>query len=106
MAKKKFTGLSMKKLNEVVQSPSVVKRLENRAAATLHRTRAIALRAGATGFARALRVTTGTRPGTRARSGLKRTYARVGAPVNRSIQLTDSRSTLSRRQILRRGSRG
>lgn len=103
---KKFTGLSMKRLNKVVQLPSVVAALDNRAAATLHRTRAIALRAGAPGFARALRVTTGTRPGTRAKRGLKRTYARVGAPVDRKIHLSDSRSSLSRRQILRRGARG
>lgn len=103
---KKFTGLSMKKLNEVVQSDKVVNGLDNRARGALARARALALRSGNVGFARALKVTTGTRPGTRARRGLKRTYARVGARVDRRIQLQDAGARTTRRQILRRGARG
>lgn len=103
---RRFTGLSTRRLNQALQSPTVRKALAARARRVLPRTRAIATNAGATEFARALRVTEGTRPGTGARDGLQRPYARIAATVTTEIRRADARSRLSRRQILRRGASG
>lgn len=98
----KFTGLKMREVNQLLQTPKVRKELEARAARVAPRARALAYQAGANEFAKAIRVSTGTRPGTGARGGLQRTYARVGATVTPEMVKADRRAKLTRMQILRR----
>jgi len=102
----KFTGLSTAQLNEVLQSGTVRKALRDRAARTLPRTRAIAYSAGAAEFAKALKVTEGTRPGAGAKDGLRRPYARIGATITPETNRADGRTQLTRQMILRRGAHG
>lgn len=103
MPKKKYTGPSTDFLNEVVQSAAVRQALENRAARALPAAKAVALSSGADAFAQALHVETGTRPGTEAREGLKRSYARVTATVTPEMKRADAAAKLTRQKILRRG---
>lgn len=105
MAKDKFTGLSVEKLNEAMQSGEVRRALEARAARALPRTKALALSVGAVEFAKALRVSTGTRPGSGSREGLRRTYARITAEITPTMD-KGKRLKMSRREILRRGAIG
>lgn len=99
-------SLSSKKFNEVLQNKKVREALKNKADRVLPRSKAIAYSLGASGFAEALHVVEGTRPGTRSPSGLKRPYARVVATVTPQLKRTDGRTSLTRTQILRRGSLG
>lgn len=101
---KAFTGLSTGKLNKVARAAAVQRALRNKAERTLPRTRALAYSAGATEFARALRVTDGVRPGLRARGGFQRPYARVSASMTEAQRKRDAGAKMSRRMILRRGS--
>lgn len=103
MAKKKFTGLSMEQLNTVLQSAKVRNALEARAARALPAIKATAYSAGADKFAEALHVESGTRPGTGAKDGLKRPYARVIAVITPELRKADAGASLSRRKIMRRG---
>lgn len=98
----KFTGLSTKRLNEIMQSPAIRAALRKRMERALPRTRAIALQHDAPLFAEALRIEEGTRPGTKAEGGLRRPYARLIADITPEMKRKDSRR-LSRKQILRRG---
>lgn len=103
MAKKKFTGISMDKLNEVLQGAKVTAALEARANRALPAIKATAYSAGADKFAQALHVESGTRPGARAKDGLKRPYARVIAEITPEMDKADAGASLSRRKIMRRG---
>lgn len=87
----------------MLQLPSVRGALESRARRALPAVKAVALSVGARQFADALRVETGTRPGTKAEGGLKRPYARVIAEITPEMKRADGRTKLTRRQILRRG---
>ena len=102
----KFSGLSDDAVNELLQLPTVRRALAARAARLLPAAKALALSSGATEFARGLRVTEGTRPGTGAKRGLRRTYARVGAEITPAVLAQDRAAKLTRRQILRRASSG
>lgn len=102
----KFTGLSDAKVNEALQLPAVRRALAARAARVLPTARALAYKAGAVEFAKALQASEGTRPGTGAKGGLQRTYARIGAPITEELRKADRGASLSRRQILRRASNG
>ncbi|WNM27551.1 hypothetical protein RN607_00695 [Demequina capsici] len=101
-----FTGLSTKKLNEVLQAQAVRSALEARARRVLPRTRAIAYEVGASEFAGELHVEQGTRPGAKADGGLKRPYARIIAELTPEQRKKDGRTRLTRRQILRKGAFG
>jgi hypothetical protein len=103
VVKKKFTGLSMDKLNEALQGAKVRNALEARANRALPAIKATAYAAGADEFAQALHVETGTRPGTGAKDGLKRPYARVVAEITPEMDKADRGASLSRRKIMRRG---
>ena len=100
---KPFTGLTTKQLNQVLQLPAVTAALDSRAARILPRTKAIALSANALVLADSLKVKRGTRPGTAARDGLQRPYARVYVEVTPELLRRDSKAKLTRQQILRRG---
>lgn len=103
MAKKKFTGLSVEALNEALQSAKVKGALAARANRVLPAAKATAYGAGADKFADALHVEAGTRPGTGAKDGLKRPYARVIAELTPEIRSETRSAKLSRQRILRRG---
>ena len=106
MAEKAFTGLSTKRLNQVLQSDAITSALEARARLVLPRARALAFQAGASEFARELRTGIGTRPGTGAKDGLQRTYGRVYAVMTPEQRKADQGAKLTRRQILRRAAHG
>lgn len=102
----KFTGLSAQKLNELLESPAVRNQLRARANRVLPTAKAIAYSTGAAKFAEALKVSEGTRPGTGAKDGIKRSYARVGAVITPELIKADGRTQLTRRMILRRAAHG
>lgn len=102
----KFKGLSAEKLNALLDSPAVRAQLRARANRVLPTARAIAYSTGAAGFAEALKVSEGTRPGTGAKDGIKRSYARVGAVLTPELKRADGRTQLTRRMILRRAAHG
>lgn len=99
----KFTGIPTKKLNQLLASPQIRAQLQQRMDRALPRTRAIALQAGAVGFAESLRIETGVRPGKQARDGLQRPYARLVGDNTPEVRKRDRGAKLSRTQILRRG---
>lgn len=101
---KQFKGLSTAKLNELLREPGVRSELRKKANRVLPRTKAVAYQAGAGEFAKALRVSDGVRPGAKARGGLKRSYARIGATMTDEMKRKDARARMTRRMILRRGS--
>lgn len=105
MANPKLT-ISTRLLNDAMGSNKVRAALRAKANRVLPRAKAIAYSVGATEFAKALKVRDGTRPGTRSPSGFKRPYARVVAAVTPELKKKDGRTSLSRQQILRRGSSG
>lgn len=104
MSQKKIQ-LSDEMFNQVMQSPTVQNRLRDKAARILPRARAIALSDGQAEFAKALEITPGIRPGTKSPTGLKRSYARVGASITPDVK-KDGYGKLSRQQVLRRASDG
>lgn len=103
---KKFTGISLKKINQLLGSKTVTGRLAREAAIALPRAKAIAYSAGAYGTAENLKIRTGTRPGSSSRYGFKRTYARLVIDRTKEVRRRDRGSRLARRQILRRAIRG
>ena len=106
MAAPKFKGLSTKRLNEVLDSPPVRAALRARGARILPRAKAIAFSNNTPDFANALRLVEGTRPGTGAKDGLRRSYVRIQAEVTDDMDSTAGRSKLTHREILRRGAHG
>lgn len=106
MGQKQLSQISTKKLNEALQTASVKAALNDRAARLLPRAKATAYSAGAREFGDALKIERGTRPGTSAKEGMKRTFARVTVEVTPEMKKADIGRKLSYRQILRRSSYG
>lgn len=92
-------------LEQVARNPRVQAALRAKAERILPRAQREAAAAGAVEFGRALHVTEGVRPGTKAQGGLKRPYARVEADITDEMRAADIRAKLTRRQILRRSAR-
>ena len=103
---KKFTGVSTKTLNEVLDSQTVRAALRARGARVLPRAKAIAFSNNTPDFANALNLTEGTRPGTGAKDGLRRSYVRIGAVLTDGMDAGTGRAKLTHREILRRGAHG
>lgn len=97
--------LSPEFIARTMASPAVRTALAAKAARVLPAAQTSARAAGAPAFAEALKITTGIRPGTLARNGLKRPYARIGATITPEISAADVRATLTHRLILRRATR-
>lgn len=95
--------ISDKILDDALHSPAVRGAVRARANALLPRVRAVAYSANAPALARALEVVEGTRPGSKARGGLRRPYARVEAEVTPAVRAEMRTAKLSPRKILRRG---
>ncbi|PFG19872.1 hypothetical protein [Serinibacter salmoneus] len=89
-----------------LESPAVREALRRRAEQLLPRAQRLAYTAGANSFAKSLRVEQGTRPGTKAKNGLQRPFARVVGDSTDEIARADAAAKLTRRQILRRAARG
>lgn len=100
------TTISTRLINQAMGSNKVHAALKAKADRVLPRAKAIAYSVGASEFADALEVREGTRPGTNSPSGFKRPYARVVATVTPELKKKDGRTSLTRQQILRRGSSG
>lgn len=94
--------ISQETLNQAMQSPKVRAALDAKAERILPRAKSNALRDGKRRFARALRISQGTRPGTGSPSGIQRSFARVGAEVTEEMRKIDGYGKLTRQQILRR----
>lgn len=105
MASKRRLEISRQKTNEILQSQTVRQALQAKARRILPMAKAIALSDGQSKFANALTVTDGTRPGTHSPTGLKRSYARIGAEITEDMQ-TERSYKLTRQQILRRAGSG
>ncbi len=94
-----------KAVRQAAEAESVRRAMRARAARILPRAQRLAYDAGATQLGDALRVQEGTRPGSKARRGLQRPYARVVADITPEMAAADARAKLTRRQILTRASR-
>ena len=97
--------LSPDLIERAMHSPAVLRALDAKARRVQPRAQRLAAQAGAVAFGRALRVSRGTRPGTKAQGGVRRPYARIEATVTDDMAAADARAVLSRTQILRRASR-
>lgn len=97
--------ISRETLDQVIQTTTVQQVLARRAALVLPRAQREAAKAGRTQLAKALRVETGVRPGSKA-GGFKRPYARVIADYPEEARKADAGAKLTPRVILRRASRG
>ena len=87
----------------VVADQGVRTALEQVARSRLAKARYLALKAGRPNFAAGLRVVVGVRSGAKARSGLKRPYARLISTITEEEHAADNLTAkLSRTQILRR----
>ena len=86
------------------QTSTVRAALRAKAARMLPRAQRTAYEAGAPGFADALRLEEGTRPGTKA-DGFQRPYARLIAEVTDDMEKRDRGAKLTRNMILRRSLR-
>lgn len=100
-----MVDLSPKKRQEILDHPSVRAAARAKAARMLPRAQRLAIEAGAPNFAKALRVVEGRRPGSKARDGIKRPFARVTANLTDELKTRDAGAKISRTQILRRASR-
>lgn len=88
---------------QVMAAPSVKAAILAAANSRLVRARYLAYKAGRTHFGDSLRVVTGTRPGTKARYGQRRPFARIESAITAEQHAADNRTAkLSRTQILRR----
>lgn len=94
-----------KQLQAALDSPAVRAALVAKAARMLPRAQRLAAEAGALGTAKALRVLEGTRPGSKARGGMRRPYARIQVDLTEDVIARDARARLTRTQILRRAAR-
>ena len=97
--------LGAEAISAALASATVRSALRARANRALPRVKRTAYEAGATNLGDELRVEEGTRPGTKAEGGVRRPYARVVAELTDEQARADSRATLTRLQIIRRGSR-
>lgn len=92
-------------LERAATRPAVLAALQARGRLILPRAQRDAAKAGAVEFARRLRLESGTRPGAKAAGGFRRPYVRVVADMPEDARQADSRSRLTRREILRRAAR-
>ena len=91
---------------QAIAHPDVKTAIESRARARLSKAQYLAYKAGRLRFGDNLRVETGVRSGAKAKSGLKRPFARVTSTTTEEEQAADNRSaSLSRTQILRRAAK-
>lgn len=97
--------LSPELLEQAMGTPTVRAALRAAGERVLNRAVGEAGKAGALQLAKRLRLTEGTRPGTKASGGIKRPYARIEADMDEAARAADSRARLSRRMILRRAAR-
>lgn len=86
------------------QTATVRAALRAKAARMLPRAQRTAYEAGAPGFAEALRLEEGVRPGTKA-DGFQRPFARLTAEVTDDMEKRDGGAKLTRTMILRRSAR-
>lgn len=87
---------------QAAQSSDVRNALRDKADRMLPRAQREALKAGAIEFARALRVETGTRPGTKSPTGFKRPFARVIADNDGASDTEHGNVGVPKQAILRR----
>lgn len=99
---KEFKGLSVDQINAMMQLPTVRAQMMDRAHRALPTVKSAAYSAGAPAFAAALRIESGTRPGTKSEAGLQRPYVRIIADTTDKMDRDDARAKLSRQKILRR----
>jgi hypothetical protein len=92
-------------IEQAMNLPAVRAGLDAKARRMLPRAQRVAASAGATEFSRAMRVERGQRPGSKAAGGVRRPYVRVTADMTDEMKARDSRSRLTRRQILWRSAR-
>lgn len=92
-------------IEAAMNNPAVRAALKAKAERIAPRAQRVAAAAGAVEFGRALHVTEGVRPGTKAEGGVKRPYARVEADLTEEQRIADAGATLTRNQILRRSAR-
>lgn len=92
--------LSKKTIEKVMDSPRVQSEMEHRASLVLGRSKRVALAAGAVEFSKRLKIERGTRPGSKAMTGLRRRYVRVIG-----TRVVDPGASLSPLKIMRRAAR-
>lgn len=102
----KQAQLSSKTFDQALQSDPVRRALAARAARMLPKAQLEAAKAGRLQLAKALKVQSGVRPGTKAKGGMKRPFYRIYADYPEELSKLDSRARLTSREVLRRASRG
>lgn len=93
-------------IEAAMHHPDVLRQLRDRAEQILPRAERMAHQAGASAFAKTLQVETGVRPGSKARDGVQRPFARVIGYSTDEVEAADAAARLTQRQILRRAARG
>ena len=99
-------SISNKKLNELMASPQIRQKLQNKANRILPRAKALAYADGQTEFGKALSTTTGIRSGIKSPTGLRRPYARIGAQITPEMKKADGYTKTTRQQLLRKARDG
>lgn len=94
--------ISIETLQAAAESQAVRSALAAQARLLLPRAQRVAAQNGRTRLAKALRIESGTRPGTNAHGGFKRPYVRLAATYTEDDRAADSRAKLSVRATLRR----
>lgn len=102
----KKTQITANTFDQALQSDPVRRALAARAARMLPKAQLEAAKAGRLQLSKRLRVESGTRPGTKARGGLKRPFYRVSAEYPEEVSKADSGARLTAREVLRRAGRG
>ncbi|XBH21610.1 hypothetical protein V5R04_15600 [Jonesiaceae bacterium BS-20] len=102
MAEIKITSATF---DQAFKHPEVKKALARRAAIMLPRAKQQAAKAGRVQLAKALRVESGTRPGTKSSRGIKRPFARLMATYPEEARKADAGSKTTARMIMRRAAR-
>ncbi len=92
-------------IQEVAESDFVRDAIAAEARRMLPAAQRAAYNAGANAFAKSLRVETGTRPGSKSPTGLRRPYARIIGEDTDEVRDADRGAKLTPTQILRRASR-
>lgn len=92
--------ISRQTIDEIQRSSPVRSRLESKGARVLARARTLAFAEGMPEFARRLRLVTGTRPGTKSPTGIRRSFVQVVAPEGADEEYGNRGVT--RQAILRR----
>ena len=91
---------------EAMDHPDVAAAIANKARRVLTRAQYEAYKAGRINFGDQLRIQTGTRPGAKSPTGLRRPYARITSTITTEQHEADNRTAkVSRTNILRRSAR-